>query len=117
MIDDCYDYKDAEKLMYKRQIELLNARFISGFDSNIAITGLNNEECFEIYPMKRRILTDNELRKMKVNFTLMKKLNSMIKKISLDPQKVTKIYEDNYNDIIARDYNNLWSDIDMLIKE
>ena len=117
MIDACYDYKDAEKLMYKRQIELLNARFISGFDSNIAITGLNNEGDFEIYPMKRKILTDNELIKMKVNFTLMKKLNSMIKKIFLDPQKVTKIYEDNYNDIIARDYNNLWSDIDMLIKE
>ena len=54
---------------------------------------------------------------MKVNFTLMKKLNSMIKKIFLEPQKVTKIYEDNYNDIIARDYNNLWSDIGMLIKE
>ena len=63
------------------------------------------------------MFSDNELIKMKVNFTLMKKLNSMIKKIFLDPQKVTKIYEDNYNDIIARDYNNLWSDIDMLIKE
>ena len=67
--------------------------------------------------MKRKILTDNELIKMKVNFTLMKKLNSMIKNIFLDPQKVTKIYEDNYNDIIAKDYNNLWSDISMLIKE
>lgn len=41
----------------------------------------------------------------------------MIKKIFLNPQKVTKIYEDNYNDIIAKDYNNLWSDIEMLIKE
>ena len=70
MIDACYDYKDAEKLIYKRQIELINARFISGFDSNIAITGLNNEGDFEIYPMKRKILTDNELIKMKVNFTL-----------------------------------------------
>ena len=51
MIDACYDYKDAEKLIYKRQIELINARFISGFDSNIAITGLNNEGDVEIYPV------------------------------------------------------------------
>ena len=103
--------------MYKRQIELLNARFITGFDSNIAITDLCNDGYFKIYPMRRKTLSDAELRKIKVNFTSMKKLNSMIKKIFLNPQKVTKIYEDNYNDIIARDYNNLWSDIDMLIKE
>ena len=66
--------------------------------------------------MRRKILTDNELIKMKVNFTLMKKLNSMIEKIFLNPRKLSKIYEDNYNDIIAKDYNSLWSDIGLLIK-
>lgn len=117
MIDACYDYKDADQLIYKRQIELFSARFITGFDSNIAITDLCNDGYFKIYPMMRKTLTDAELRKMKVNFTSMKKLNSMIEKIFLNPQKLTKIYEDNYNDIVTRDYNNLWSDIGLLIKE
>lgn len=117
MIDACYDYKDADKLIYKRQIELFSARFITGFDSNIAITDLCNDGYFKIYPMMRKTLTDTELRKMKVNFTSMKKLNSMIEKIFLNPRKLTKIYEDNYNDISTRDYNNLWSDIGLLIKE
>lgn len=66
--------------------------------------------------MRRKILSDTELRKIKVNFTLMKKLNSMIEKIFLNPRKLSKIYEDNYNDIIAKDYNSLWSDIGLLIK-
>lgn len=117
MIDACYDYKDADQLIYKRQKELFSARFITGFDSNIAITDLCNDGYFKIYPMMRKTLTDAELRKMKVNFTSMKKLNSMIEKIFLNPQKLTKIYEDNYNDIVTRDYNNLWSDIGLLIKE
>ena len=30
---------------------------------------------------------------------------------------VNKNYEDNYNDIVNRDYNSLWSDIGLLIKE
>lgn len=47
----------------------------------------------------------------------MKKLNSMIEKIFLNPRKLSKIYEDNYNDIVNRDYNSLWSDIGLLIKE